>query len=93
MVVFTPVITAIYLPKASPNAAWASMIVSLAVWLGYCAVACIGAEGTFAEIMSNFDRPVTCGAVYGFTAGLLAFGCCYLGERLSDKFNGKRDER
>lgn len=93
VVVFTPVITAIYLPKASPNAAWASMIVSLAVWLGYCAVACIGAEGTFAEIMSNFDRPVTCGAVYGFTAGLLAFGCCYLGERLSDKFNGKRDER
>ena len=86
VVVFIPVITAIYLPKATSKAAWTSMIVSLAVWLGYCAHSFIGEQGSFARIMSDFDRPVTCGAVYGFIAGLGAFFCCYLWER----FNGKR---
>ncbi|MBQ7694608.1 MAG: sodium:solute symporter family protein [Lentisphaeria bacterium] len=86
VVVFLPVMTAMYVPKASRNAAWAAMIVSTAVWLAYCAVSCIGATGSFAEIMENFDRPLTCGAVYGFASGVLVFFCCCLGERLSEKF-------
>jgi Na+/proline symporter len=93
VVVFIPVVTAIYLPKASPRAAWVSMLISLAVWLGYCGYFFCSATGSFTEIMSNFDRPVTCGAVYGFAAGVLAFGCCYLGERVSDKFKGRKDEK
>ena len=89
VVVFLPVMTAMYLPKASRNAAWAAMIVSTVVWLAYCAVSCIGATGSFAEIMENFDRPLTCGAVYGFAAGVIVFFCCYLGERLSEKFRAE----
>ena len=90
VVVFIPVITAIYLPKASSNAAWASMIVSLVVWLGYCGISYISTPGTFSEVMNNFDRPVTCGAVYGFAAGLAAFFCCWLGERLSERFKEEK---
>lgn len=93
VVVFIPVVTAIYLPQATPRAAWVSMLISLAVWMGYCGYFFCSATGSFSEIMSNFDRPVTCGAVYGFAAGALAFGCCYLGERLSDKFKGRKDEK
>ena len=84
--------TAMYVPKASKNAAWACMIVSTAVWLGYCAVSCIGTTKNFSELMENFDRPLTCGAVYGFAAGLLAFIFCYIGERCSDRFRSAEEE-
>ena len=89
VVVFIPVVTAIYLPKATPKAAWSSMIAALAVWLGYCAYSIAGEEGSFAEIMSRFDRPVTCGAVYGFAAGLAAFFSCYCCERVLERFKQK----
>ena len=90
VVVFIPVVTAIYLPKASPRAAWASMLISLAVWLGYCGYFFINATGSFAEIMNNFDRPVTCGAVYGFASGAVAFFSCYAIENISDRLKEKR---
>ena len=92
VVVFLPVMTAIYVPRASRNAAWACMIVSTVVWLGYCAVSCIGTTQSFTELMENFDRPLTCGAVYGFSAGLLAFIFCYIGERCSEKFRTQEEE-
>lgn len=87
VVVFLPVMTALYVPKASKNAAWSAMIVSTVVWLGYCAVSSIGSGKTFSELMENFDRPLTCGAVYGFASGILAFFFCYAGERLSERLN------
>ena len=30
----------------------------------------------------EFGRVLTCGAVYGFLAGVVAFACSYLGERI-----------
>ena len=92
VVVFLPVMTAMYVPKASKNAAWACMIVSTVVWLGYCAVSSIGTTKSFSELMENFDRPLTCGAVYGFAAGLLAFIFCYIGERCSERFRTPEGE-
>ena len=92
VVVFLPVMTAMYVPRASKNAAWACMIISTVVWLGYCAVSCIGTTKSFTELMENFDRPLTCGAVYGFAAGLLVFVFCYIGERCSDKFRSTDGE-
>ena len=91
VVVFTPVITAIYLPRVSRNAAWAAMIVSTAVWLGYCFVSCIGTAQSFGELMNSFDRPLTCGAVYGFAAGIAAFICCWLGERIAERYSAGSD--
>jgi hypothetical protein len=35
----------------------------------------------FVEMMNNFDRPLTCGAVYGFAAGVLVFALRYWGEQ------------
>jgi hypothetical protein len=90
VVVFIPVVTAIYLPKASPRAAWASMLLALAVWLGYCGYFFVNSPGSFVEIMNNFDRPVTCGAVYGFAAGLAAFFCCYAAENIYGRFKEKK---
>ena len=84
-VVFLPVMTALYLPRASAKAVWAGMIVSTLVWLGYCAFFCITAPGNFFELMGSFDRPLTCGAVYGFTAGTAVFAILYLWERFADK--------
>ena len=40
--------------------------------------------------MNNFDRPVTCGAVYGFAAGAVAFFSCYVIENISERLKEKR---
>ncbi|MDD3885393.1 MAG: sodium:solute symporter family protein [Victivallaceae bacterium] len=83
VVVFLPVMTALYVPSASKNAAWATMAVSTAVWLTYTFVAVSGMNASFSEILNNgLDYAMTCGAVYGFCAGLIAFVCCWLGERI-----------
>ena len=90
-VVFLPVMTALYLPRASARAVWAGMIVSTLVWLGYCAFFCITASGSFFKLMSNFDRPLTCGAVYGFVSGTAVFAVLYLWERIADRFRNKKE--
>ena len=83
VVIFIPVVTALYVPKASKNAAWAAMAVSTGVWLAYVFVDSSGTGLSFTELMNtDLDRSLTVGAVYGFAAGVVAFICCYLGERV-----------
>lgn len=93
VVIFLPVMTAIYVPKASKNCAWATMITATGVWLTYLFVGAVGIELTAQEIgnegwftallqSDQFGTVLTCGAVYGFLAGLVAFICSYLGERM-----------
>ena len=83
VVIFIPVVTALYVPKASKNAAWAAMAVSTGVWLAYVFVDSSGTGMSFTELMnSDLDRSLTVGAVYGFLAGAVAFICCYFGERI-----------
>lgn len=85
VVVLIPVVTALYVPNASKNCAWASMAVSTVVWLAYAFIAGIaGSDMSFVELMNSaeMERALTCGAVYGFAAGIIAFICCYLGERV-----------
>ena len=84
VVVFLPVVTALYVPKATKNAAWATMAVATGVWLSYTFINASGTGMTFTELMNSdeLDRALTCGAVYGFLAGIVAFLCCYLGERI-----------
>ena len=91
VVVFIPVIAAIYCKKASRTAIWATMIVSTMIWLLYTFVASCGAGATFNEILnsSQFERSLTCGAVYGFAAGIATFIFTYLGERLTAKLTGE----
>ena len=85
VIIFLPVIMALYVPKATKNTAWATMIVGTVVWLGYTFVASSGSGMAFSELLASdlFDRAITCGAVYGFVSALLAFVCCYIGERLA----------
>lgn len=85
VVVFIPVIAAIYVKKASRSSIWATMTVSTMVWVVYTFIASCGAGGTFREILNSdqFERSITCGAVYGFVAGILTFLFTYLGERLT----------
>lgn len=94
VVVFIPVITALYVPKATKNAAWATMAVSTSVWIVYAFVASSGTDMNFTELMNSdlFDRSLTCGAVYGFAAGIIAFICCYLGERIPHLVLDQPDE-
>lgn len=69
VVIFIPVVTALYVPKASKNAAWAAMAVSTGVWLAYVFVDSSGTGLSFTELMNtDLDRSLTVGAVYGFAA-------------------------
>ena len=94
VVVFIPVIAAIYVKKASRSSIWATMIVSTVVWVLYTFIASCGAGGTFNEILNSdqFERSLTCGAVYGFAAGIATFVFIYLGERLTARTEGEEEE-
>ncbi len=85
VVIFLPVIMAMYVPKATRHNAWATMIVGTVVWLGYTFVVSCGSALNFVELLGSdeFDRAITCGAVYGFVSALLTFICCYIGERIA----------
>ena len=93
VVVFWPVIGALYFSKSSKNSAWAGMAVSTAVWFSYvfaeaCGIqldpAAVKADGYVAALMQSdgFDHALTCGSVWGFAAGVAAFFFAYLGERI-----------
>ena len=94
VIIFVPVITALYVPKATKNAAWATMAVSTGVWLAYTFVNASGTGMSFTELMNSdvLDRALTCGAVYGFLAGIVAFICCYMGERIPHLVLDQPDE-
>ena len=85
VVVFLPVVMALYVPKAGKQVAWATMIVGTVVWLGYTFIASCGSGMSWVELLDSdvFDRAITCGAVYGFVCALLAAIFCYCGERMS----------
>jgi Na+/proline symporter len=89
VIIFLPVMIALYVPRATKNTAWATMLVGTAVWLGYTFIAVCGSGMPFIDLLSSscFDRAVTCGAVYGFAAALLTFICCYAGERICGEEN------
>ena len=93
VIVFWPVIGALYFTKSSKNTAWAGMAVSTAVWFCYVfAESCgiqldpeaVRVDGYIAALMQSdgFDHALTCGSVWGFLAGVAAFFFAYLGERI-----------
>lgn len=85
VVVFLPVIMALYLPKATSKTVWCAMIPGTVVWLGYTFIASCGTQMVFAKLLDSdlFDRAITCGAVYGFAAALFGSACCYAAERIT----------
>ena len=93
VVVFLPVIIALYVPKASRSTAWAVMFVSTAVWLFYTFVCVCGSGLGFTEVIQSdaFERAQTCGAVYGFASGIICFILCHTGERVTKRFAGSDD--
>ena len=93
VVVFLPVIIALYVPKASRSTAWAVMFVSTVVWLFYTFVSVCGTNCGFAELLQSdvFERAQTCGAVYGFASGIICFILCYFGERLTKRVTDHED--
>ncbi len=80
VIVFIPVMAAIYLPKSTKRSAWACLASSTAVWLGYVVVCCTGLDLGFMEIMESTELTtiLTCGAVYGFAAGIICFAVSYI---------------
>ena len=94
VVVFLPVIIALYVPKASRSTVWAVMFVSTAVWLFYTFVSVCGSNLSFTELLQSdiFERAQTCGAVYGFASGIICFLLCYFGERFTRQFTVNADD-
>ena len=79
VIVFLPVVTAIYCTKASARSAWASMGTATVVWIGYMSAISFGIKGGFVDVMGSdfFQFSLTNGAVYGFAAGTVAFFISY----------------
>ena len=94
VVVFLPVIIALYVPKASRSTAWAVMFVSTVVWLFYTFVSVCGTNLGFTELLQSdmFERAQTCGAVYGFASGIVCFILCHIGERFTKRFAGNDND-
>ena len=94
VVVFLPVIIALYVPKASRSTVWAVMFVSTAVWLFYTFICVCGSNSSFAELLQSdvFERAQTCGAVYGFGSGIVCFILCHFGERFTKRFAGNDND-
>ena len=83
VVVFIPVVAAVYLPKAPRRAVWAAMVVAPLVWMAFVARAIVaelsdGAALSSALSSSGADFAFTAGAAYGFAAGMLSFGIACL---------------
>lgn len=67
VVVFIPVVAALYSKRADTRCIWATMIIATVVWLGYVIIAgCIDKEGFTDDIFN-------CGAMYGFFAAIITF--------------------
>lgn len=90
VIIFLPVMMALYVPRVTRNTAWATMIVGTVIWLGYTFIVSCGSGMSLSDLLGSdsFDRAITCGAVYGFISALLTFICCYIGERIV----GEEDE-
>ena len=88
VVVFIPVVTALYLPKSRSCSAWAAMMTATVVWIGYMVFVALGIEGGFSEVMESegFQFALTNGAVYGFLAGGMAFLFSYYLEKKAISF-------
>ena len=85
VIIFLPVIMALYVPRATKHTAWATMITGTVVWLGYTYITSCGNNMNLAALLASdgFDRSITCGAVYGFVSALITFICCYVGELIA----------
>jgi len=87
VIVFIPVVTALYCPKSSSRSAWLAMGSATAVWLIYMLVTALGIHGGFTEIMDSdrFQFALTNGAVYGFLTGTVAFLISYVFDRADSR--------
>ncbi len=76
VIVFTPVIGALYFKKADSMCCWGGMITATAVWIGYTAITTAKEKLGFLRSLTesvSLERNITVGAVYGFAAGTAVF--------------------
>ena len=94
VVVFLPVMIALYARQASRSMVWAVMIISTSVWLFYTFINVCGLEMSLSDLLGSaeFEYAQTCGAVYGFASGIVCFIFCSLGEKLTSSYAGRLAE-
>lgn len=80
VVVFVPVVAALYFKRAGKFSIWTCMGVATVVWVGFVIIASwqspeIRGAGSFANMLNTdeFDRIYTIGVMYGFAAAALTF--------------------
>lgn len=88
VVVFLPVVAAIYLPHSKRFSAWACMLTATIVWIGYAAWVALQTSfsGTYeaaADLLESdaVTDAFSAGAVYGFVSGAIVFFAVYLWEK------------
>jgi len=86
VIVFLPVVAALYLSKSNSRNCWTGMALSTVVWIGYTVCRSWNSGMDFIALMNSdlLDSALTCGAVYGFAAGIAGFSVSYLIDRISD---------
>ncbi len=79
VIVFIPVVTAMYFPKSTKRSALWTMGTATVVWIGYMLLTGLRIGGGFTDVMDSdgFQFALTNGAVYGFVAGIAAFAAAY----------------
>lgn len=87
VIVFVPIVGALYVKKSGKATAWAAMTTATAIWLGYVLQQSLTEAGRalpFSELINSdlFDAALTNGAVFGFFGAIVAFTLVYACERL-----------
>ena len=78
VVIFIPVVAAVYFPRVSRRAVWSAMTAAPAVWLAFVAHSvflCMRDGASLPEALAapSVEYAFTSGAAFGFAAGLIAF--------------------
>lgn len=83
VIVFFPVVAALYLPKSTSRNCWTGMLTATVVWLGTLFFKMAWSNGQwipFGEWEMN-DAILTITSMYGFVAGVIAFFISYIFHR------------
>ncbi len=84
VVIFIPVVAAVYFPRISRRAVWAAMIAAPVVWIAFVVRAIVNAmhvgNVSISEAIASpsVEYAFTSGAAFGFVAGLIAFAIAWV---------------
>ena len=83
VIVFLPVVAALYLPRSTGRNCWVGMLTATVVWLGSLVFKLSRVDGQWVSVSdwAMSDSILTICSMYGFVAGVAAFFISYMFNR------------